>query len=663
LPPNTDWNTLRNDSDSVAQNERNLELFLQLAAHTANHLTHLRKKTDKGYDCNRRNDNSISMTEALITQSPSQTNPEWLDKSQKIQTYSSSDDSEINFDQNQTTFSQLQELSDLKNIDDNRDTERNLNSKMNNLIPKFIQDTSSDIDRHNHEALGYKLNSDAANNSLNANEFRSDSLESMKNNVNKKVNQIDPKNITNISIMDDLTETVNQFFPNPQNLQESFEISQRLFGTDLAQIVPKIISDVHRNANQFIPPQNTQNIRKLSDKIDDVNQRFFNPIIKTAGNIMNSQTADNLSIVNQILSNTKNIVESMIKILPEAAKGANLLNQVIPQDTVNTPLKVAEEGKKYLAQSDYTHQEQNKNTKHTQASEQFNNLLHNRQDLINNLESNIRETVNTSEKNNQETKANDLPINENNSTAEDNNKQHIPTLLKDSSIPFLRFLSDFNEQENNNNKTETDLSSIQTNEKANNSNDEKLSIRDRKKTNQRLDQIEEIKAEGFKQMNETRMDFSDGQLNPISDLSQKSKENELTDVAVATSTSPNQLEFSIFTLDSITEYRAKNSSGIQDSENVSDVIKSDLEEARRYQDNSFTNDKINQSTENQIIYVDDILQLNNHSLIDDLKSEDLYKQLSAKLQEISDRLINALQSIIEKKMDNQNYMTDHYSKQ
>jgi len=391
-----------------------------------------------------------------------------------------------------------------------------------------------------------------------------------------------------------------------------------------------------------------------------VNQRFLNPIIKNAGNIMNSQTTDNLSMVNQILSSTKNIVESMIKILPEAVKGANLLNQVIPQDTINTPLKVAEESKKYLAQSDYT-QEQNKNTKHTQASEQFNNLLHNRQDLINNLGSNIREAANTSGKNNQETKANNLPINENNSTAEDNNKQHIPTLLKDSSIPLLRFLSDFNEQENNNNKTETDLSSIQTNEKANNSNDEKLSIRNHKKTDQRLDQIEEIKAEEFKQMNETRMDYSDGQLDPTLDLSQKSKESELTDVAVATSASPNQLEFSTFTLDLITEYRTKNSSDIQDFENLSDIIKSDLEEARRFQDNS-SNDKINQSTETQIIYVDD-LKSNNHSLINDLKSEDLYKQLSAKLQEISDRLINALRSIIEKKMDNQNYMIDHYSKQ
>jgi len=655
LPPNTDWNTLRNDLDSVAQNERNLKLFLQLATHTANRLTHLRKKTNKGYDCNRRNDNPISMTETLITQLPSQTNPEWLDKSQTIQTYSSSDDSETNLDQNQTAFySQLQELSDLKNIDDNRDTERNLDSKMNNLIPKSIQDTSSDIIRYNHEALGYKLDSDTASNSLNANEFRSDSLQ-LTRNVNEKINQIDLKNITNTSIMDDLTETVNQFFPNPQNLQEStFEISQRLFGTDLAQIVPKIISDVHRNATQFIPLQNTQNTRKPSDKIDDINQRFFNPIIKNAGNIMNSQTADNLSIVNQILSSTKNIVESMIKILPEAAKGANLLNQVIPQsqDTINMPLKVAEESKKYLAQSDYTHQEQNKNPKHTQAAEQFNNLLHNRQNLINNLENNIRETTNTSGKNNQETRTN-LSINENNLTAEDSNKQHIPTLLNDSSIPFLRFLSDFNEQENNNNETETNLSSIQTNEKANSSNDEKLLIRDRKKTDQRLDQIdEEIKAEGFKQMNETRTDYSDGQLNPISDLSQKNKESELTEVVVATLASPNQLEFS--TLDSIIEYRTKNSSGIQDSENVSDVIKSDLEEAR-FQDNLSTNDKISQSTGNQIMHVND--------LIDNLKSKDLYKQLSAKLQEISDRLINALRSIIEKKMDNnQNYMTDHYSK-
>ncbi|XP_011687896.1 PREDICTED: uncharacterized protein LOC105450023 isoform X3 [Wasmannia auropunctata] len=208
-----DW---RNDPNTVTQNEKILKLFLKLATHTANRLTHLRKKFEKEYDC-RRNDNpSVLTTETLTTQSSSQTNLEWLDESQKILNHSSSSDSEISSDQNQTDDLQLQVLSNLQNIDDvERDIERNLNSK-----------------------------------------------------------------------------------------EPTLEISQRLFGTDLAQIVPKIISDVHQNVDQHIAKtQNTQKPLEAGVK------RFFN-----------------------ILSSTKNILESIIKVLSEAAKGANnLLHLIIPQ--------------------------------------------------------------------------------------------------------------------------------------------------------------------------------------------------------------------------------------------------------------------------------------------------------------------------------------------
>lgn len=605
MPSNIDWNTSRNDSDSIAQNEKILKLFLQLATHTANRLTHLRKKSEKGYDCNRRNDTpSISTTEALITQSPSQTNLEWLDKSQKILNHSSSSDPEINSDKNQTVFnSQLPKLSALQNIDDNRDVERNLNLN-SNLIPKSVQDVreaSSDVTGHNHEFNSNTLqksilDSDTSNNSLNVNEFRPDFLTSA-----GRVNQALIKNNTNTSIMNNLTETVNTFFPNSQNLQEStLEISQRLFDTDLAQIIPKIISNVHGNANQYIPSQNMQNIQASSDKNDDIRRSFFDPVILTNTGNMNTQTGkqkDNLPVVNEILSNTKNIVESMIKVLPETAKGAsNLLSQVIPQSQdINTPLKSAEESQNHLAQSDYTQQEQSENAK--QVGNQFD--------------------AGASGRNNQETRVNDLPTNENNSTAEDSNKQS--TLLKDSSIPLFRFLSNFNELENNNNKTKIDFSSIQTNENANSSVDKELSIKEKSK---------------------------------------------LTDVAVTTSVLPNQIESN--TLTSITEHQAKRSNDVRDSKNMNDVIKSDSEDGKNLQDNSSTNDRINRLPENQITHIDNLLDSNSYrSFIDNLKDEDLHVQLSeAKLQEISDQLINALRPIIEMRLDNnQTYVTDHYNKQ
>lgn len=670
MSPNNDWNILRNDPDPIAQNEKIPRLFLQLAMHTVNRLTHLRKEIGKGCDCNRRNDNPlISMTEILVTQSPSQSNLEWLDKNKKIMNHSSEGDFEINADQNQTTsYPQSQELfdSNLPNID-NQTIVRNLNSKMSTLIPKSVQNaqnTSSNSIGDNHEILNSdtlqkpSLDSDTASNSFNANEFRPDSQTSNSNDVNDKLlNQIDlAKNITNTSVMNDLIKTVNEFFPKSQDLPESTSsINQRLFGTDLAQIVPKIISNKHENANQLIQSQNTLHTREPSDKSDDISQRFLDPtMIKNFGNTLNPQAADNLPVVKQILPTTKSIVESMIKVLPEAAKNpSNLLNQIIsqPQATVKKSLKVAEDDRKSLAHSDYIQQVQSKTTK--QAGNEF-NLPHNRQDLTSNTESNIRETANTSERNNQETTIKSLPINDDNSTTESNDKQHVSSLLKDSSIPLLRFFSDFNEHENYS-KTETDLSSIQTNENTSFTN-EKQSTRAHKKTNQ-FD--EEIKTEGFKKTNETRTDNDNEQLSSISeDLSQKNKESRLTDVTVATSMSPIQLESNTFTLLTTTEHQAKSSSVTKDSENVNDVVKSNLEDIKR-QDNPSTNDGINQSIEDKITYIDNLLKSNN-SLIDDLKSENLPEQLSEeKLQEISDCVISALWSIIEKKLnDNRTYVTN-----
>ncbi|XP_018339149.1 PREDICTED: putative leucine-rich repeat-containing protein DDB_G0290503 [Trachymyrmex septentrionalis] len=591
LPSNIDWNTSRNDLDSVAQNENILKLFLQLATHTANRLTYLRKKSEKEYDCNRRNDTpSISTTEAVVTQSPSQTNLEGLDNSQKILSHSFSSDPEINSDKNQTVFSsQLQKLSDLQNIDDNQDVERNPNLNMSDLIPKSVQDVqdaSFNVTGRNHEFNSNTsqksiLDSDTSSNSLNANKFRPDFPKSA-----RKVNQALVKNNTNTATMNDLTETVNRIFPNSQNLQEpALKISQRLFDTNLAPIIPKIISNVHENANQYILSQNTQNIRTLLDKNNDIKQKLFDSNIENMNTQIDKQ--NNLPLV-KILSNSKNIVEPMSKVLPETAKGPK--SNLLFQDII-APLKSVEESQNHLAQFDYFQQKQSENAK--QVGNQFD--------------------AGTSGKKLQETRVNDLSTNENNSTVDDSKKQSI---LKNSTFPFLRFLSDLNELENNNNKTKIDSSSIQINESANSSIDEELSIKE---------------------------------------------ESKLTDVA--TSVLPNQIEFN--TLTSITEHQIKSLDGVQDSKNINDVIKSDLENGKNLQDNLSVNDRINRLSENQITRIDDnLLDSNNCSLINNLKNEDLYVQLSeAKLQEISDQLINALQPIIEKRMDNnQTYMTGYYNK-
>ncbi|KYN45151.1 hypothetical protein ALC56_00401 [Trachymyrmex septentrionalis] len=438
---------------------------------------------------------------------------------------------------------------------------------MSDLIPKSVQDVqdaSFNVTGRNHEFNSNTsqksiLDSDTSSNSLNANKFRPDFPKSA-----RKVNQALVKNNTNTATMNDLTETVNRIFPNSQNLQEpALKISQRLFDTNLAPIIPKIISNVHENANQYILSQNTQNIRTLLDKNNDIKQKLFDSNIENMNTQIDKQ--NNLPLV-KILSNSKNIVEPMSKVLPETAKGPK--SNLLFQDII-APLKSVEERNQFDA--------------------------------------------GTSGKKLQETRVNDLSTNENNSTVDDSKKQSI---LKNSTFPFLRFLSDLNELENNNNKTKIDSSSIQINESANSSIDEELSIKE---------------------------------------------ESKLTDVA--TSVLPNQIEFN--TLTSITEHQIKSLDGVQDSKNINDVIKSDLENGKNLQDNLSVNDRINRLSENQITRIDDnLLDSNNCSLINNLKNEDLYVQLSeAKLQEISDQLINALQPIIEKRMDNnQTYMTGYYNK-
>ncbi|KAL0124698.1 hypothetical protein PUN28_006506 [Cardiocondyla obscurior] len=510
LPSNIDWNTAHNDSDSIAQNERTLKLFLQLATSAANRLSYLRE-ADKKYDCNSRDNNPpISTTEdAVATQSPSQTDLEWPDKSQEIQKKLSPADFDINPDRNQTAlYSQLQKLFDTFNLRNTDEENTMRKQKLDNEIGLI-------------------------------------------------------KNITNTSSINELTRTANKFFTKPRDQQESTSgISQRLFGLDLPQAVPKFISDVRENVNQHIPSEITQHTRELSDKIGNVNQGLLEPVVKNTAII--PRAANNFSVANQILSDTKNIMESMIQVLPEAAKGAtSLLNKIIPQsqDVIKNPLKVAEEGQKYLAHLNHVRQEH----------------------LASNAEGNIRKTAGAFGGNDQE--ATDFLIN-------------VGNLTKDSSAPLPRLFLDFNKNERNDSEI---------------------------RTGHDYDRLTSI----------------------TEDLSQGIKESESTGVTFATSASPDQLESSAFTLIvTSTEHQAKTFGDAENSEDTRDKLKSNLEEATRLGDNSSAGNGMNQSRENH-------------------ERDYMHGQLSeAKLQEISDRLINALWPIIRKRIDNnRNLASDRYNEQ
>ncbi|CAL1681858.1 unnamed protein product [Lasius platythorax] len=584
LPPNIDWSNLQYDPDSVAQNENILKLFLQLAVHTANRLMHLRNETDRDYDCNGRNDNRLpSITEASITQSLSQANLERPDKNQdRIQNRLFINNSEINnndrvllenLDQDQTTLfysTQSQELFDnSSNFEEGTDIARD--SKTNNLIPTLVQNvqnTSSDVVRRNYDVRNYDIrndtsqkliNSNTTNNVLNTDEFNSNAQDSQNSTIDgiseRLFNSIDLiKNISNATITNDLTETVHKFLPKSQNVRESTpEVSQRLFGVDLAKIVPgtKIVNDLHENVNQ-LNNRRSQNTQEQSDRNNGVSPRYLDStMLKNFENILNPQIVNNLPVVNQILSNAKNFVESMIKVLPEtesAENGNNFLNHIISQSQNVINAKTI---KKNPTNFNYIQHQQIRNVK--QIGDKFDdNLIHN-QNFNDNSENDVNEPDDASKGNNKKTENNNLSIITDNSKAENS----------DSQSPAIN---------------------------------ERLSIGNDRKIN-KIDEV--IKPKAFEKTDKIRTNYTNEQLNPISkNLSQRNETNELLkDFAVEGSL--NQLESDASRISSITEYQSKNSSstqaGLQDSENVS---KSNVEKSKELQDNPSTNIRISRSIGN-----------------------------------------------------------------
>lgn len=584
MPPNIDWSNLQYDPDSVAQNENILKLFLQLAVHTANRLMHLRNETDRDYDCNGRNDNRLpSITEASITQSLSQANLERPDKNQdRIQNRLFINNSEINnndrvllenLDQDQTTLfysTQSQELFDnSSNFEEGTDIARD--SKTNNLIPTLVQNvqnTSSDVVRRNYDVRNYDIrndtsqkliNSNTTNNVLNTDEFNSNAQDSQNSTIDgiseRLFNSIDLiKNISNATITNDLTETVHKFLPKSQNVRESTpEVSQRLFGVDLAKIVPgtKIVNDLHENVNQ-LNNRRSQNTQEQSDRNNGVSPRYLDStMLKNFENILNPQIVNNLPVVNQILSNAKNFVESMIKVLPEtesAENGNNFLNHIISQSQNVINAKTI---KKNPTNFNYIQHQQIRNVK--QIGGKFDDNLIRNQNFNDNSENDVNEPDYASKGNDKKTENNNLSIITDNSKAENSDSQSAAI-------------------------------------------NERLSIGNDRKIN-KIDEV--IKPEAFEKTDKIRTNYTNEQLNPISkNLSQRNETNELLkDFAVEGSL--NQLESDASRISSITEYQSKNSSstqaGLQDSENVS---KSNVEKSKELQDNPSINIRISRSIGN-----------------------------------------------------------------
>lgn len=600
MPLNIDWSNLQYDPDSVAQNENILKLFLQLAVHTANRLMHLRNETDRDYNCNGRNDNlSPSTTETSIMQSL-HPNLERPDKSQdEIQNHSFIIDSEIkndsrvlleNLDQNQTAFDSTQSETLYNSSNFQKDTNVVAhNSKASNLTPMFNIQNASDVVRSNYDVYNPDTSQKSINLYTTSNSSSADEFSFEQNSQNLTIDGISERlfnptnlitNISNATVINNLTETVNKLLSESENARESkpeIEVSQRLFGADLAKNVAsaKIMNNLHENVNKL--NQWSQNTQKQTDQNNGVSPRFLDAItITNYENNLNPQIVNNLPIMTQILSNAKHFVDWMIQILPEmknAENDNNLLNHTTSQyeNVTNEFLKVT---KKNPANFDYIQHQKIKTVK--QVEGKFDdNLIRNYQNLNDNSKN---EPTDASQRNNKTTE-NNLSINTNNSKAE-------------------------------------------------NSNSQSASIND-----------EVIKPETFEK-DKLRTNYTNEPLNPISkNLSQRNETSEFSkDFAIERPL--NHLESDVSRISSTTEYQSTNLSNMQDLQDSENVNKFNVEKPKKLQDNSFTNVKIRRSIGNQYTRNNDLLKSNNYfRFIDDLKDANLHKRLSETKLRISDRLI------------------------
>lgn len=617
MPSNIDWSNLQYDSDSIAQNENILKLFLQMAVHTANRLMHLRNETDRDHDCNGRNDNlSSSITEIPITQ-PLHPNLERPDKSQdEIQNHSFTIDSEIknndrvlleNLDQNQTTLlnsTQSQGLYNPNNFQEDTNVVAR-NSKASNLIPMLVNiQNESDVVRRNYDVYNPDTSQKSVNLYTTSNSSSADEFSFEQNSQNVTIDGISERlfnpinlitNISSATIMNDLTEnnfTVNKLFPESENVQDSKpEVSQRLFGVDLSKNVEstKIMNDLHENVNQ--PNQWSQNTQKQLDKNNGVSPRFLDSItITNYENNLNPQI-NNLPIVNQILSNAKHFVEFMIKILPEmenAKNDNNLLNHIISQseNVTNELLKVVE-------QNPANFDQKIRNVK--QVGDKFDdNLIHNNQNLNDTSRNDVNESTDASQRNNKTTE-NNLSINTDNSKAENSDSQSAPI------------------------------------------------------------NVEVIKPETFEK-DKIRTNYTNEPLNSISrNLSQRNETNEfLKDFAIERPL--NHLESDVSQILSTTEYQSTNSSSTQDLQDSKNINKFNVEKPKELQDNSFINIRIRRSIANQNTRIDnDLLKSNNYfRFVDNVKDANLHRRLSETKLEVSDRLIG-------KVSNSKSHMIDDYN--
>jgi len=238
----------------------------------------------------------------------------------------------------------------------------------------------------------------------------------------------------------------------------------------------------------------------------------------------------------------------------------------------------------------------------------------------------------------------------NNSTMQ-NDEQFTSLINKENhSVPIFRSLSDFGEHKSIDGGDKNNLSSLQISKDVNNAIDEKQSVKDLAMP-QRFNQTE-MKNKELEKANENETHYKDEYPSPVSrDLSEKSERDESNDTVAETTSS---FQFSISTIPMNMEQQERDTGATQVlSTNVTNDARSYLKrpiEIFRHNLSSI----INQSIKDQNVRINNnFLELDNYSPVigNSGQKENVNKQLAAaKLQDVGNRLINALRPIMEKKM-------------
>jgi len=652
----------------------------------------LARLKNESYTYDKRND-IFSTTETCTTQASLQANLERPENQHEPRYRISLGDSDGNNndemiikDLNQMYSTRSQKLldpNDSHRNDSNQDTVYNETSSANGLVSKSQNEQNvSDTVSHDYRFFDPVTSQrSVANSSLNADEFNShtrDFQNSTTDNINEgSFNSNPQKDSFNLTIIHDLIDTVNRL---TSTLQKPLGENQSEHDTNPARNISNAKKNSHITINRYIQEQ--ENAQE-SDIIGNISRRSVEE------NILNSWVINKMFIANQILLSARDIVNLMTKALPENLKSMiGVLDQVVRifQHIIDALFEIIKD-KRYFELNNFfkdlsgteltgessaqrnqsvsgMHSNQNVEAIGNAVSlakqrswdsgyipRQIENMILagnksgdpaiDRSSLVSS--SGHDRAINASEREDNLTADNSTTQNDKEFTSLINTENHF--------MPIFRSLSDFGEHKSIAGGDKNNLFSLQISKDVNNAINEKQSIKDLAMPNQRFNQTnEEMKLKELEKANENETRYKDKHPNPVlRDLSEKSKRDESNDtVAEATSS----IQFGTSTIPTNMEQQEGDSDATQvllvDFANVTNDARSYLEIPIGILRRNLSS-IINRSIGDQNVRINNnFSELDNYSPSSGQKGN-MNKQLAAvKLQDVGNRLIDALRPIMEK---------------